>query len=314
MRTKTLASLVAMALTPFAAQAAVISVDLSTYQLSGNYSLSLIVSPKAWEASSVTWNKDNGRLYVIEDEGRRVYEMSTAGAVLSSMTLSGFDDTEGLTYMGGGKFVLAEERIQSAYQFSYVPGGTLTKSASQAISLGPTVGNVGLEGISFDPLSGKFVTVKEKTPMGVNLATIDFPSATATVNSLFDPSGLGVADLADVQVLTTVSSLIGTPDEQHLLLLSQESRRLLETDRAGTVYSFYDLTSLSGSIEGVTIDNDGNIYLVSEEVAGGDPHLFVLSPSPVPVPAAFWLLLSGMGAGVAAIRRRRTEDGTTLSA
>ncbi len=44
----------------------------------------------------------------------------------------------------------------------------------------------------------------------------------------------------------------------------------------------------------MTIDADGNIYIVGET-----PTLYVLAPnaSPVPLPAAAWLLLSGLGSG-----------------
>jgi uncharacterized protein YjiK len=295
------------------AQAAITDVDLANYQLTGNYGLALTTTPKAWEASAVTFNADNGHLYVIEDEARRVYEISKTGSVLSSMTLVGFDgdaenkgDTEGLTYVGGGQFVMAEERIQSLYRFTYVPGGTLIRDPSQEVALGPHVGNVGIEGVSYDPSTGQFVTVKEKSPEQVNLWDINFSTHGAVGGPLFDPSGLGLLDIADVQALSTVTSLTGTADGQNLLLLSQESRRLLEVSRSGAVLSMYDLASLSGSIEGVTIDTEGNIYLVSEEVTGGDPHLFVLSPTPVPLPAGIWLLGSGVAA-MGAIRRRRAS-------
>ncbi len=301
--------LVAVVFTPFAAQAAVTSVDLSTYQLAGQYTLNLVTAPKAWEASSVTWNPDNGHLYVIEDEGRRVYETTTTGQVLSSMTLSGFDDTEGLTYAGGGQFVLAEERIQSLYRFSYAAGTTLVRNPAQSVNLGSYVGNIGIEGVSFDPLTGGFITVKEKSPSEVNLASIDFGTSTGSLSSLFNPAALGVLDLADVQALSAIGSLVGTADGQNLLLLSQESGRLLEVDRSGTVLSMFDLTGLSSSIEGVTIDAEGNIYLVSEDLDStsgiNDPQLFVLKPQPVPVPAAMWLLASGLGALGAMVRRRR---------
>ncbi len=54
-----------------------------------------------------------------------------------------------------------------------------------------------------------------------------------------------------------------------------------------------------GNAEGVTIDADGNIYIVGE-----DPTLYVLAPNaPVPVPAAAWLFLSGLGA-LGALKKR----------
>ena len=51
-----------------------------------------------------------------------------------------FYDPEGLTYVGGGKFVLAEERFRQVNQFTYVPNTTLTGANVQTVKLGTTVG------------------------------------------------------------------------------------------------------------------------------------------------------------------------------
>jgi uncharacterized protein YjiK len=298
---------------PFAAHADILGVDLGNYRLTGSYALNLSHSPKAWEASGVTWNPDNNHLYVIEDEGRRIYETTTSGVVISSMTLvsnnsdgspTGFEDTEGITYAGNGQFVLTQERRQALYQFSYVPNSTLVRNPGSDVTLGEYVNNIGIEGVSYDSLTGGYWTVKEKDPEEVKLWSIDFATGAHSVLASFDPTSLGLADIADITVLSNVPGLAGKPDQQNLLLLSQESRKLVEVDRQGHALSMFDLSSMSGSIEGVTIDNDGTIYLVSEDVSGSDPHLFVLTPKPVPLPPAAVLFASGLGV-LALVRRRR---------
>ena len=123
------------------------SLDLSNYRHTATFDLPAAAS----EASAVTFNPETGNLYVLGDEGDAIVEVTRAGAVVSSMTLTGFDDTEGLTHVGGGQFVLVEERIQDAYRLTYVPGGTAARASLPTVSLGETVGNVGLEGISFEP-------------------------------------------------------------------------------------------------------------------------------------------------------------------
>ncbi|MDV7389995.1 SdiA-regulated domain-containing protein, partial [Arthrospira platensis SPKY1] len=98
-------------------------------------------------------------------------EVDKTGRQLSVMTLSGFDDTEGITYVGSGRFAVTEERLQDAYLLTYSAGGSVSRASLPTASLGDTVGNVGVEGLSFDPVSGGFVFVKERAPQAVNLAS-----------------------------------------------------------------------------------------------------------------------------------------------
>lgn len=64
-----------------AAQAAITSLDLSTYQLTGHYNLPSVAS----EASAVAWNADTGTLFVLGDEGDALVEVSTTGSLISTM-------------------------------------------------------------------------------------------------------------------------------------------------------------------------------------------------------------------------------------
>ncbi len=313
------AVLLGVGLLPSSAQAAVSSFDLSTYQLQATYSLNLLAlnplsNKQANEASAVTFNQDTGTLFVVEDEGTKIYEISTTGTVLGSMNLTGFADTEGLTYVGGGKFVIVEERLRSIYELTYSANGTVARSSLPVINLGATVGNIGAEGVAYDPVAQNFVQVKEKTPTEVNLvANPNFAAGTSAVSSLFDPAVLNVIDLADVEVLAKIPSLQGTAWQDHLLLLSQESPRLIQTTRSGQIIASIDLTGLNAAgIEGVTVDTAGNLYLVAEpdnvNGAPGPARLFVFTPpAPVPLPAGVWLLLSGAAALSGAARRRRVQ-------
>jgi uncharacterized protein YjiK len=261
-----------------------------------NYSLQSTVAlppTAAAEASAVTFNWDTGNLLVLGDEGDALVEITRSGAVVSTMTLTGFADTEGLTYIGNGEFVITEERLQSAYKFTYTGGGAIDRSAMPTVNLGPSVGNIGIEGISYDRRNGRYVTVKEKTPQAVSEHTINFGAGTAVTTSVFDPSGLGLLDLSDVSTLTSVSALVGTAAADNLLIYSQESQMLLEVDRAGNILSQFSFAGISGIAEGVTIDDNGVIYIVDES-----PNLYILIPAPGSA------ALAVMGLAVAARRRR----------
>jgi uncharacterized protein YjiK len=288
------------------ASAAVTSVNLGNYTLTGTYAL----PSSASEASAITYNWNTGTFFVLGDEGDALVEVSRTGQQISKMNMSNFNDTEGVTYIGNGQFVVTEERLRDAYKFTYAANGTINRTSLAAADLGATIGNIGIEGISYDPRNGSFVTVKEKDPQGVmnnvlNFGTPGGAQGTATITSIFTPN-LGVIDLSDVQVLAVVPSLIGTADENNLLILSQESSLLLEVTRSGTVLSTFDLSLLTGNAEGVTIDpTTGKIYVVAESsYTIGGSTLFELTPTPVPVPAALPLFGSAV-AGLVALRRRR---------
>ena len=100
---------------PVLAHAAPLSIDLGQYTLAHTYALPVIA---AEEASAITYNWDTDSLFVLGDEGDALVEVSKTGVQLSVMTLTGFADTEGLTYVGGGKFVLTEERLRDAFRLT----------------------------------------------------------------------------------------------------------------------------------------------------------------------------------------------------
>lgn len=288
------------ALIPGAVQAQLVPFSLSNYQITATYALPSSTVP---EASAVTFNWNTGNLFIVNDEGDRIQEVTRAGTPVSSMSFTGFADTEGLTYIGNGKFVITEERLRSAYEFTYAAGGTLARSSMPVVNLGSTVGNIGIEGISFERASGDFFYVKEKTNQEVNRASIAFGSpGSATIASLFSPS-LGVADLSDVQVLSDVPGLAGASNRDNLLIISQESARLIEVTRGGSVVSQFSFAGISSAAEGITIDEQGIIYVVGEAEGALGPRMFVLTP--VPEPSAYLLMALGLSVVVLRVAKRR---------
>lgn len=301
------------------------SINLGNYRVSGTYSLDVLNGTNGGisglEGSAITYARDRGTLFFVGDEGTGVIEISRTGQTLGSMnfdwtgTGSSKHDSEGLTYLGNGVLVVSEERLQDAYRFTYQAGGTATL-ASSSVSIGPTVGNVGIEGISYDPRNGSFVAIKENSPQNVLSGSLSFAAGSAgisTMTSLFDPALLGVTTLSDVQTLSPVDALAGTAAADNLLILSLGSRTLLEVNRSGQILSSFDLSKVMphNGIEGVTIDEKGTIYLVAEQVQDGTSglatgsQLIVLS-APVPEPESYAMLLAGLGMlGFIAYRRRQ---------
>ncbi|MBN8642627.1 MAG: SdiA-regulated domain-containing protein [Flavobacteriales bacterium] len=288
------------------------SIDLSTYVRVGRYNLpepTQTVAPAnnllCQEASAVTYNWDTDTLFITADGSTSVTQVSKTGQLIDTMTMAlgsspqgtDFYDTEGLTYIGNGEFVMSEERDRQLVKFTYTAGTTLTRANTQTVKIGTFVPNTGTEGLSFDPITNGYIILKEIDPIGIFQTNVDFTAGTATngspttVNSvnLFDPALLGFTDVADVYALSNLPVTSGQSLETNLLVLSQENAQVVNIDRNGAIASTLTIVSDAGNPlnvasqqhEGITMDFDGNIYIVSEN-GGGDinhPQLWVYAPS-----------------------------------
>ncbi len=298
------------------------TIDLSRYVRVGRYDLPEPtrttppngISLLAQEASGVAYNWDTDTLFITADGGTSIVQVSKTGQLIDSMTLAAgsspqgtdFYDPEGITYVGNGKFVISEERDRQLVLFTYAAGTTLARSGAQTVKLGTFVQNIGTEGLSFDPLTGGFICLKETQPQGIFQTTVDFVAGKASNGSptnenstnLFDPALLNLLDLADVFALSNLPALEGRPEASHLLVLSQESGQILNVDRAGNIHSSLTIITDPGNPldvpaqqhEGLTMDRAGNLYVVSEN-GGGDfdhPQLWVyaLASAPNQAPTA----------------------------
>ena len=323
MQFKSTLSAIALALVSAAASAQTFS--LNNYTVQNTYGLDLSVGAvSGLEGSAITYAQDRGTLFFVGDEGKGVIEISKTGAALGSMAFTGWgvkstkdgNDSEGLAYLGNGVLAVAEERLQNIYKFSYTAGGSIDLGTVPYASVGPTIGNIGIEGLSYDARNGNYITAKQDNPATLSIfnslsfSTAAAPDAVATTTFTGTTGLFGLTQLSDVQAL----SILGN---NNLLVLSTgtssgDSRELIEITRSGTVVSRLDLTHIvpRNAIEGVTIDERGTIYLLAEQdqlsgaPAGAKSQLIVLT-APVPEPETYAMLLAGLGLMGAVARRKR---------
>ena len=108
--------------------------------------------------------------------------------------------------------------------------------------------------------------------------------------------------------LSNLPSLNGTVMYDQLLIISQESGQIVQVNRSGIVQHTLTIVADAGSplsvpdmtMEGVTMDRDGFLYVVNEN-GGGDashPQLWVYAPSAVPNLAPTAVTLSGAATSI----------------
>jgi len=313
------------------------SIGLGNYVNVGTYALP-IQAPGLevqYEASAVTWNRDTNTLFIVGDGGRFIQQTSLTGTVIDSMGLPlatgasragvEFDDPEGLAWISGKTFVLTEERKRNVVSFDYVAGSTLSRANTSTVTLGTSVGNTGLEGITFDG-SNNYILVNQAAGSGgstqnIFRTSINFSgtggsasngsASTANAASLFPPTNIGFTDLNDVYALSNIGGFAGAASGNLLVLTNTGS--LKEVTRTGVVLSQLTLPGVTpqgtAQIEGVTMDDRGYLYFVSDngDFANNQYSSSLFVYAPVPEPQTYALLLAGL-ALLGVVARRRAEQ------
>ncbi|MDR1611579.1 MAG: SdiA-regulated domain-containing protein [Planctomycetota bacterium] len=222
--------------------------------------------------SGLTWNGDTKTLFAVVNRPARIVELSTGGETLRMIDLFGFDDPEALEYIGDGRFIVADERVQRLVSVDIGPETREIRAEGlQRLAIGQGAGgNKGLEGLAWDPVNGKLYVAKERAPVRIYEIT-GFPH---DPNMTLDIEVTGNRTRDDRLFVSDISGLYFNRQYRHLLALSHESRLVIEVDESGCPISSLSLAGgqgLSQSIpqaEGIAMDDRNNLYVVSE------PNLF----------------------------------------
>ena len=225
------------------------------------------------DLSGLTFNTVTNTIFAVINDPPTLYELSLDGDVIRSIRLQGFNDTEGLVWIRDNVFFVIEERRGRAVKITIESATTTISYPLNYIQLPGNWGaNNGLEGVSYNPATNELILVKEKSPLAIYALEIPSDLSTpAMVTNPFDivTNNFGFSDLSGMHHLGGNE----VNQDTHFLILSHESRALVETDMTGKEYSRLNLDTngangtLSERIrqaEGVTADNQGNIYIVSE--------------------------------------------------
>lgn len=251
------------------------SLWLNDYQVS----IEALAIPGVDNVSALTYDPDRNTLFSVTNKRPHLLELSLDGRVLRKIPLIGFHDTEAIEYISRGRYVISDERRQRLH-LVHVDDDTfeIDAASSQYLSLGfGKNGNLGFEGLAWDHREGRLFVAREK-PVHI-LEIRGFPDSTPTANAVIEIQDNPQRDRS--LFVKDVSSLHYDHLSGHLFSLSDESRMVVEMDIHGRPISTLTLRrgkhGLNRSVpqaEGMTIDYDGNVYIVSE------PNLFYVFKKP----------------------------------
>ena len=219
------------------------------------------------EASDLAYNPLSKTLFSVMGKNPFLVELTLDGEVLRKIPLVGWSNPEGLTVMENGLLAIVDER---EHMLSIINIDADTKTLNIAdfpkYDLGPSKNqNKAFEAIAWDPRRQQLLLGEERPPQLFVWKSDGSQKLTGSKQKV--PS-----DELDMRNLSALSI---DPRTGHTLVLSADSHMLLELDELGEQVSFITLlggfNGLKSTIpraEGVAIDENGTLYMVSE------PNLF----------------------------------------
>ncbi|MDE3738891.1 SdiA-regulated domain-containing protein [Pseudomonas resinovorans] len=225
--------------------------------------------------SAIAFDHDRGNLLAVTNGGpMEMLALDRSGKLTARYPLVGFDDPEGLAYMGNDLVVIADERKHRLVFFELpATPGPIHMDSAQSLTLDILAGgNKGFEGVAYDPEHDRLYVAKERDPRQLY-------AISGVKGSLAGKLQLEVKDLTEwvdrFVFSTDISSLDFDRRTGHLLVLSDESKLMIELSPEGRVISYRSLLGSSDDLEktapqpeGITLDDDGELFVVSE------PNLF----------------------------------------
>ncbi|WP_095052482.1 SdiA-regulated domain-containing protein [Pseudomonas sp. Irchel s3b2] len=232
------------------------------------------------DVSALTYDPVRKSLFTVTNKNAELIELTLEGKILRRVALVGFGDPEAVEFISADTYVITDERQQRLIKVHLETDTTFLDVAdAEQMTLGVHVrGNKGFEGLAYDSVGKRLFVAKERDPMLI-YEVQGFPHynpeksyAVHVVNNPKRDAGMFVRDLSSLQY-----------DERsgHLLALSDESRLILELDIDGRPLTTLSLRKgrqgLQKTVpqaEGIAMDDDGTLYLVSE------PNLFYVFKKP----------------------------------
>jgi len=216
-------------------------------------------------ASGLTYNPSTNTLFLVVNRPTKIVELELNGETRRIINLNGFSDTEGIVYVENNTYAVIEESRYNICLFEINDATTnIDYNSSSVMAIHDDIykkENKGLEGISYDSVSKDFFIVKEMRNRKIyRVSNKSKPDISIPWDIQKNP--LNLIDLSGIYYHSSL---------KNVLILSQESKSLVEATISGLEISRLELTKKSTRLkkdirkaEGITMDDNDTLYICSE--------------------------------------------------
>jgi len=255
-------------------------IGLSAYTPQSTFTLNVITD----DLSGITYNPLTNTLFVVTNGGdpgslyEAIYEVNLNGNIINTFNLidmheSGninnrFYDTEDIVHLYGRTFAVVEERKGKVAIIDLpTSSASIHYSDADIIQMPGSwdgTSNKGLEGVSYDPVANQLHIVKEsfdKEYYIIDMPTV-FPNNGSTTMEPYNLQSMAISEAAAVHYVGLTPGFGGTGVATNRLIVDEAGRKVVEVDAN---YLIIDELALPDfKYEGITMDNNGTIYMVQE--------------------------------------------------
>lgn len=227
-------------------------------------------------ASGLAFNNETGTLFTVLNDMSMIVEFTRDGKPLREIKVHGTDDLEGISHLEKDYYVVADERESKLWLLQIKPETReLSIEDARLLKFGMNErGNKNFEGVTYDAVHHRLIVVKERDPKYV-MSVTGLYEPDESKQSQIEVQHMRQFDPALKWALRDLSSVTYHEPTGHFFLLSDESKLLKQFNEAGQTLGslalwkgFHGLHENVPQAEGASIDNEGNVYIVSE------PNLF----------------------------------------
>lgn len=214
--------------------------------------------------SGLTYSAEDRMLFAVINNPPELVWLTTEGQLVGRMPLQGIHDPESIAWSGGNQFLIGSEKDGAVYKTQV----DIQRGAMQIISMVKLEGydkakNKGLEGTAWDAKNERLYAAKERKPIVINEVEMSKNGITRVLPSAITAS---VSDVSGLEYYAPTDSLLVLSDESKMILEVSSEWRV--RDRLFLTAEWSGLREDIPQPEGIAMDNENNLYIVSE------PNLF----------------------------------------